>query len=261
MYSVALRKNGKTLVSALSEEGSYNPVAQATLTYLQPGDVVQLEVIQGRVYETSSQEFAYTTFSGWLIGPLITSGPPARRRHDEECCCRICLPQNLNPPVLPTARPPYAPPSYAPPIVAPPAPPPTYIVTTQKPYNPLPGYTSDRVSGGRQDDHADEDLKCCDSLLLSSTSPRSRALEAQDEKFGVYRLQYVDRSPGGQGRATFKHISRDLFLFYMVDNDITGWIVGPNPGISIGGLFIRVFIIELKRLNDGNDGQAFLITE
>ena len=40
-----------------------------------------------------------------------------------------------------------------------------------------------------------EKLDCCDSLLLSTTSPDSSALAEQDEKFGVYRLQYVDRSP------------------------------------------------------------------
>ena len=85
-----------------------------------------------------------------------------------------------------------------------------------------------------------EDLDCCDSLLISATSPNSPALLAQDEKFGVYRLQYVDRSPLGQGRATFKHIERDLFLYFVSDGQIDGWIVGPKPGASLGGLFSRV---------------------
>ena len=35
-----------TLVTALSEEGGLNPVSQAALTYLKPGDVVQLEIVQ-----------------------------------------------------------------------------------------------------------------------------------------------------------------------------------------------------------------------
>ena len=35
-----------TLVTALSEEGGINPVSQAALTYLKPGDVVQLEIVQ-----------------------------------------------------------------------------------------------------------------------------------------------------------------------------------------------------------------------
>ena len=43
---MALRKNGITLVTALSEAGGLNPVSQATLTYLRPGDVVQLEIVQ-----------------------------------------------------------------------------------------------------------------------------------------------------------------------------------------------------------------------
>lgn len=85
-----------------------------------------------------------------------------------------------------------------------------------------------------------ENLDCCDSLLLSTTSPDSRALEAQDEKFGVYRLQYVDRSPEGQGRATFKHIDRPLFLYYVAEPQVTGWMVGPRPGVSLAGLFVRV---------------------
>ena len=35
-----------TLVTALSEVGGLNPVSQAALTYLKPGDVVQLESVQ-----------------------------------------------------------------------------------------------------------------------------------------------------------------------------------------------------------------------
>ena len=94
---------------------------------------------------------------------------------------------------------------------------------------------TDWIPESRQDE-----LNCCDSLLVSTTNPRSRAFEAQDEKFGVYRLQYVDRSPAGRGRATFKHIERDLFLYYVRDNGVLGWIIGPQPGVSIGGLFARV---------------------
>lgn len=92
----------------------------------------------------------------------------------------------------------------------------------------------------REDRGEVEGLDCCDSLLISTTTPRSRALQVQDEKFGVYRIQYVDRSSSGRGRATFKHIDRNLFLYYINENDVAGWIVGPNPGISVGGLFIRV---------------------
>ena len=61
---------------------------------------------------------------------------------------------------------------------------------------------------------------------------------------GVYRLQYVDRSRTGKGRATFKHIERDLFLYYIKDSQVTGWIIGPKPGISIGGLFINVSNVQ-----------------
>ncbi len=35
-----------TLVTALSEVGGLNPVSQAALTYLKPGDIVQLEIVQ-----------------------------------------------------------------------------------------------------------------------------------------------------------------------------------------------------------------------
>ena len=60
----------------------------------------------------------------------------------------------------------------------------------------------------------------------------------------MYRLQYVDRSRTGKGRATFKHIERDLFLYYIKDSQVTGWIIGPKPGISIGGLFINVSNVQ-----------------
>ena len=88
----------------------------------------------------------------------------------------------------------------------------------------------------------EENLDCCDGLLLSTTSRESPGLAVQDEKFGVYRLQYVDRSPQGQGRATFKHIDRDLFLYYVNEAQASGWIVGPRPGVSLGGLFVRVIM-------------------
>lgn len=65
-YRVSLRKNGKILVTAMSEESGFSPVSQATLTYLKPGDKVQLEVIQGRLYESPIADMAYTTFSGSL---------------------------------------------------------------------------------------------------------------------------------------------------------------------------------------------------
>lgn len=85
-------------------------------------------------------------------------------------------------------------------------------------------------------------MECCDSLLLSSTTPDSPALIHQDEKFGVYRLQWVDRSPGGRGRATYKHIDHDLFLYYVNDED--GWMTGPRPGVGLGGLFSRVRLMR-----------------
>ena len=42
--SVALRLNGQTLVSAMSESGGHNPVTQSAIALLKAGDVVQLEV-------------------------------------------------------------------------------------------------------------------------------------------------------------------------------------------------------------------------
>ena len=51
LTSLALRKIERTgaqmtLVTALSEAGGNNPVSQATLTYLRPGDVIQLVVVK-----------------------------------------------------------------------------------------------------------------------------------------------------------------------------------------------------------------------
>ena len=101
-------------------------------------------------------------------------------------------------------------------------------------------YFTDWNYGRQENGRQEKQVACCDSLLLSTTSPDSLALTEQDEKFGVYRLQYVDRSPKGQGRATFKHIDRQLFLYYVTEPQVSGWIVGPRPGVSLGGLFVRV---------------------
>ena len=70
---MALRKNGITLATALSEGGGRNPVSQALLTFLRPGDVVQLEIVQGRIEEPqeAGQAGAFNSFSGWLIGPTF----------------------------------------------------------------------------------------------------------------------------------------------------------------------------------------------
>ena len=225
------------LATALSEGGGRNPVSQALLTFLRPGDVVQLEIVQGRIEEPKEGggQGAFNSFSGWLIGPTFDKDDNFNNLNSREpCCCQNCSPHQL----VPTVRPPYPAPSYAPPapVISPPAPPPPPLPTARPPYI-LTTTTTPATSlyGGRT-----EDLNCCDSLLISTTSPNSPALLAQDEKFGVYRLQYVDRSPLGQGRATFKHIERDLFLYFVSDSQIDGWIVGPRPGVSLGGLFLRV---------------------
>ena len=54
-----------TLVTALSEVGGLNPVSQAALTYLKPGDVVQLEIVQ--VFA-----FIYFLFFRFLIIKIIS---------------------------------------------------------------------------------------------------------------------------------------------------------------------------------------------
>ena len=45
-FSVSLRVNGRTVVSALSDTGGHNPVSQSALQFLNVGDVAQLEVIK-----------------------------------------------------------------------------------------------------------------------------------------------------------------------------------------------------------------------
>ena len=49
-----------TLVTALSEVGGLNPVSQTALTYLKPGDVVQLEIVQVSL-------FLFFCFSDFLL--------------------------------------------------------------------------------------------------------------------------------------------------------------------------------------------------
>lgn len=128
---MALRKNGITLATALSEGGGRNPVSQALLTFLRPGDVVQLEIVQGRIEEPkeAGQAGAFNSFSGWLIGPTFEEAD-FKDDDDGQCCCQHCSPHQL----VPTVKPPYPAPSYAPPIIiGPPAPPtarPPYILTT-----------------------------------------------------------------------------------------------------------------------------------
>ena len=129
-------------------------MSQAALTFLNPGDVVQLEILQGRVFEATNLDLAYTSFQGWLIGPNFESASPTstasshfyspqrpiKNRQDDQCCCRLCSPHDL---VTQPSRPPFIPPSYMPkpppppPVIGPPAPPPLpptgrpqYIVTT-----------------------------------------------------------------------------------------------------------------------------------
>ena len=57
-----------TLVTALSEVGGLNPVSQAALTYLKPGDVVQLEIVQ--VFA-----FIYFLFFRFLIKKSMLNEP------------------------------------------------------------------------------------------------------------------------------------------------------------------------------------------
>ena len=137
-------------MTAVSEAGGLNPASQSVLTSLAKGDVVQLEIIQGRVDEGADR--AFTSFSGWLI-------------EADKCCCPLSASS------LATAKPPFPPPSFmpptfkppvvgppggvlTPPIITPPAPPPyrptttrpTFVITA-RPASPTPSYIITPKSG------------------------------------------------------------------------------------------------------------------
>eukprot|EP00095_Tigriopus_kingsejongensis_P010384 maker-scaffold2509_size14967-snap-gene-0.3 protein:Tk10384 transcript:maker-scaffold2509_size14967-snap-gene-0.3-mRNA-1 annotation:"complement c1q-like protein 3-like" len=247
---VSLRVNQRSIVSALSEQGGHNPVAQSIIHQLQPGDVVQLEIMQGKVYESIRPEFAYTTFSGWLVAPV---DPQFRRRSfdqgPERCCCEVCG-GSFDP-----RDPPYPPPTYQPPQVPPPVARPPYILTTKPPY--LPGYSPPVFRPDPIPPLARYPDNCCDALIVGRGNPLSKSI--QYEKFGVYDLQEV--SPY-DGRAIFKHCDRNEFVyFFQSPRGWSGWMVGPVVGTERGGLILESNEPCVEHGVSGHwkffDGQAF----
>ncbi len=197
--SVSLRVNGATAASALSEGGGANPVSQSAALPLRRGDAVQLEVVQGAVREARLHEFAYTSFTGWLIAPLghdeddgkrgggynryvctvhylsydVLIMTELRRHDDSRCVCDCCPPPGgSHPPHPPSYRPPLPPPPVA---NAPRHPP--YILTTatpeHRPYITPPSYSRPPTPPAPRPGR--DGQVCCDALLVSSgtteTSP------------------------------------------------------------------------------------------
>ena len=164
------------------------------------------QVLQGKVYETSRTEFAYTSFSGFLVSPLPAGTRPP-----------------LSPPPTRTTPPPPATrkPSYKPPVLPPPfTSRPPYIYTTTTSPTRRPPYI------GRADG-------CCDSLLVTARDRRVR--DMQREKLGLYR--YHETSGRHGGRAVYKHCENDVYLYYFESpRGWSGWLAGPSVGGRRGGL-------------------------
>ncbi|XP_059092825.1 uncharacterized protein LOC131888061 [Tigriopus californicus] len=243
---VSLKVNQRIVISGLSEQGAHNPVSQVVIHQIQAGDVVQLEVMQGKVYESVRPEFAYTTFSGWLIAPV---DPQFRRRsYDDQslrCCCEVC--DIVDIPRIP-------PPSYQPPQIPPPVARPPFILTTKPPY--LPGYNPP-INHGPSPPVARVPDNCCETIIVGQGNPVSKPI--QFEKFGVYNVQ--DVSPHS-GRAIFKHCDRNEFVYYFQSpQGWSGWMVGPVVGTERGGLIIESDALCVEQERPGGwsffDGREF----
>lgn len=204
------------------------------------------QVMQGKVHESVRPEFAYTTFSGWLIAPV---DPQFRRRSYDEyssrCCCDVCdiveIPQN--PPPL------YQPPQIPPPVARPP-----FILTTKPPY--LPNYNPP-IDHGPSPPIARVPDNCCETIIVGQGNPLSKPI--QYEKFGVYNVQ--DVSPYS-GRAIFKHCDRNEFVYYFQSpQGWSGWMVGPVVGTERGGLILESDALCVEQERPGGwsffDGREF----
>ena len=223
LCSVALRVNGKTLVSAQSgQENGRNSVSQNAMAHLKVGDVVQLEVLQGKIFEPARKDLAFASFSGWLLTPELAPsdgfGPPRWRQPPgsgghEQCCCRVCQDPPTRPPYLYTTPRPYS--STIPPYY------PTRYPTTLP--APIPTRTP-RIPDN-----------CCSSLLVSSG--RRRTLDVQQEKFGVYRIYEVKAD---DGRAVFKHCENDIYIYYYKSRSgWSGWLIGPQVESDRAGIILE----------------------
>ena len=128
------------------------------------------------MYETSRPEFAYTSFSGFLVslGQQQQQPPPTQQ------------PPSRTPRPVVTRKPSYKPPVLPPPFTS--RPPYIYTTTTKSP--PYIG----RADG------------CCDSLFVTAVDRRVR--EMQREKLGLYR--YHEDSARHGGRPVYKHCENEV---------------------------------------------------
>ncbi|KAK2724794.1 hypothetical protein QYM36_001320 [Artemia franciscana] len=67
---VSLMKNREPLATAFADRGGYNSASQFVIVKLFYNDTIYLRVEEGEIYESSTRERAFTTFSGYLILPI-----------------------------------------------------------------------------------------------------------------------------------------------------------------------------------------------
>ena len=65
-YRMALMKNREYQVTAYGTKGNYESGTNSALLFLNPGDIVHLELQDGSLYEHPYEE-AYNTFTGFLV--------------------------------------------------------------------------------------------------------------------------------------------------------------------------------------------------
>ncbi|XP_043232186.1 complement C1q tumor necrosis factor-related protein 4-like [Amphibalanus amphitrite] len=68
-FRIALRRNLQTVVTAFAERSGYQSASQSALIQLSADDVVYLQVEEGCIFESSTPDQTYTSFSGMLVAP------------------------------------------------------------------------------------------------------------------------------------------------------------------------------------------------
>ena len=65
---LALVRNGREQVASWADRGGYQAASGSAVLTLRRGDTVYLYVEEGEVYESSTSNTGYATFSGFRIG-------------------------------------------------------------------------------------------------------------------------------------------------------------------------------------------------
>ncbi|EEC18766.1 conserved hypothetical protein [Ixodes scapularis] len=67
-FRVSLRRNRVPVVTAFASHNGFSWASNSAVLYLAPNDLVYLYLEEGDIYESSAQNRAFTSFSGFLVG-------------------------------------------------------------------------------------------------------------------------------------------------------------------------------------------------